>query len=336
MADRVSGVQSLRRGLGALEVAIDRDVRPSELAEILQVGRTTALRLLQTLVDEGYVKQSPTTKAFRANPAKIFLLASKLGSSLGWLGMAERFLTELAQATGETANLAVLEGAEAVYVAVAPSANALSVRPLIGTRRPIHSSAIGKAMIAFLDEAERARLLERAGLPQLTWRTITSLEVLEDQLREVRATGYAVDDQESINGVRCLAAPVLDRSLRPFAAIGISAPWVRMTGRSDARTLRRDEEYRRPALRVVVACRFEYGLGPGRRQGQGSSRIAPRLTGRVDKNIPAILFFSVGVPRRMRAGPRRLAEADRSHSKARVGSGFRRVKGGDALTETLS
>lgn len=229
MAEPKDGIQSLQRGLRALEFAIERDVRPAELAAILGVGRTTALRFLQTLESAGYLQQSPSTKTFRANPAKIFLLASRLASSLNWLATAEPFISELAQATGETANLAVLEGADVVYVAVAHSPMELSVRPLIGTKRPIHSSAIGKAIIAFLDEPLRDDLLAVAELSPLTWRTITSPEVLKSHLAEVRARGYAIDDQESVAGVRCIAAPLLDRNQRPFAAIGISAPLVRLT-----------------------------------------------------------------------------------------------------------
>jgi DNA-binding IclR family transcriptional regulator len=221
-------IQSLQRGLKALEAAVERDVRPQEVAEMLGVGRTTALRLLQTLVEAGYVQQSAVTKAFRANPAKIFSLASRLGSSLTWLVTAEVFLNELAQRTGETAGLAQLDGTEVVYVAVAASPNELSVRPVIGTRRPVHSSAIGKALLAYLDEQERAEILAKAGMPRLTWHTITSPGVFEAHIHEVKAKGFAIDDQENIKGVRCISAPVLARNGSPLAAIGILAPLVRL------------------------------------------------------------------------------------------------------------
>jgi IclR family transcriptional regulator, KDG regulon repressor len=229
MTERLLGIQSLDRGLQALDLVARKELRPTELAAVLGVSRPTALRLLQTLVSRGYVLQDPQTKAFQANPAKIFALADAVRSSSTWLSQAEELISELVRLTGETANLAVLEGTEVVYVVAAQSRELLSVRQLLGTRRPVHCSAIGKAILAYMDQDQRAALLARAGLPRFTVHTITSLAELENQLEAIRRQGWALDNEETMEGVRCLAAPVLNPQSQPLAAIGISAPAARLT-----------------------------------------------------------------------------------------------------------
>ncbi|RPJ32149.1 MAG: IclR family transcriptional regulator [Planctomycetaceae bacterium] len=229
MKERLSGIQSLDRGLQALDLVAQYELRPSKLAAALDVSRPTALRLLQTLVNCGYVLQDPQTKAFRANPAKLFALANMVRSSSTWLTEADDLIADLARLTGETANLAVLQGTEMVYVAAAQSNEALAVRQLLGWRRPLHCSAIGKAILAYMDRDQRAALLARAGLARHTSHTITSLEVLESQLEQIRQNGWALDEEETVEGVRCVAAPVLGVQAIPRAAIGISAPVARLT-----------------------------------------------------------------------------------------------------------
>jgi len=229
MAERLSGIQSLDRGLMALDMVAHKELRPSELAAVLDVSRPTALRLLQTLVSRGYARQDPKTKAFHANPARIFALANEVRSSSNWLTEADELIAQLAHVTGETANLAVLEGTEMVYVAAAQSHEALAVRQLLGWRRPLHCSAIGKAILATMDCEQRAALLKRTGLAGYTVHTITSMQVLEDQLEQIRQQGWAFDDEETVEGVRCLAAPVIGIQAIPLAAIGISAPVARLT-----------------------------------------------------------------------------------------------------------
>jgi len=222
-------VQSLERGLIALEMAVDGGVKPSDLAKVLGVDRSTAYRLLYTLVVKGYLNQNPSTHEFVANPAKLFELNSKVHEQMDWLSVASRFLNVLRDKTGETANLGVLHDGEIVYVGQQRAQETVIVNHSLGARRPLHCSALGKAIIAFLSPAEVDRLLPRDKLPMRTPRTITDRETLKLDLDRVRESGYAIDDEETIEGVRCIAAPILDHSGQVIAAIGISGPATRVT-----------------------------------------------------------------------------------------------------------
>jgi IclR family acetate operon transcriptional repressor len=229
MTQNGGGIQSLRRGLTILEAVTEKDLTSTEAAEILGVERTTAFRLLRTLMAEGYVNQDPATKAFAADPAKMLVLASKVYLSLNWVNLAASFLTEMRDATGETANLVILHGTDLVYVGQELSRHELSVRPMIGQKRGLHCSAAGKAVASTLDEDELNALIAKAGMPRATPHTIVSLKEFKSNLAKTRARGYAVDDQESVVGVRCVAAPLVDHAGKGFAAIGISGPVVRLT-----------------------------------------------------------------------------------------------------------
>jgi DNA-binding IclR family transcriptional regulator len=223
------GIRSLRRGLKLLEATVEGDVKPGELATVIGVDRTTAFRLLNTLVIEGYVTQDPQTKCFRANPAKLFLMSNKLAQSLDWLQQAGEYLKELRDTTGETANLAMLTDRVVVYVGQEASRNDLSVRIVPGTRRDIHCSAVGKALVAFMEEADLEDVLAASGFPRLTAHTITSLEEFRQDLARTRTRGYAIDDQETVEGVRCVAAPVMDSDGNVLASVGVTGPAIRIT-----------------------------------------------------------------------------------------------------------
>lgn len=225
-------VQSLERGLIALEMAVDGGVKPSDLAKALGVDRSTAYRLLYTLMVKGYLNQNPSTHEFVANPAKLFELNSKVHEQMDWLSIASRFLNMLRDNTGETANLGVLHDREIVYVGQQRAQETVIVNHSLGARRPLHCSALGKAIIAFLSPAEVDRLLPDDQLPARTLKTITDLQTLKLELNKVRQSGYAVDDEETIEGVRCIAAPILDHSGQVIAAIGISGPATRVTART--------------------------------------------------------------------------------------------------------
>jgi DNA-binding IclR family transcriptional regulator len=225
----MSGVQSLQRGLLVLEATINKDLSSSEAATILNVDRTTAFRLLKTLEQEGYVIQDPVLKTFRANPAKLFKLASELSSSLSWINIAQGFLRELTAKTLETSQIAVLDRTEMVYVAQQLSTEDLAVRFVLGIRRPLHCSAVGKAVIAFMEEPEINKILTEIDFVPFTPQTITSPKELKKQLGEIKAKGYAFDSEETLEGVRCIAAPFCFANSKPFGAVGISAPAFRLS-----------------------------------------------------------------------------------------------------------
>jgi DNA-binding IclR family transcriptional regulator len=222
-------IQSIERGIVGLEMAVSDGVRPTELAERLGVDRSTAYRILYTLMQNGYLLQDEQSNKFVANPAKIFQLSSEVAESRNWVSIAMERLKDLRDLTHHTANLAVKYDSEMVIIARELAVETPTVLQSLGARRPVHCSATGKATIAFLPQVEVERIVSETGLAPLTARSINSAEKLMAELAQVRQQGYAVDDEETLLGVRCIAAPVFDYNSHPLAAIGISGPISTLT-----------------------------------------------------------------------------------------------------------
>ena len=222
-------IQSLVRGLTALEMAVDGGVKVSELADELDVDRSTAHRLLHTLMAQGYLQQDPLTRQFVANPAKLFLLSNQAAESLNWSAMAANHVRRLRDLTQHTANFAVLQNQEAVIIAREFALDTPTVLQSLGSRRPTYASACGKAIIAYLPAPDLERTLQTMKLARLTANTITDAGSLRAELRKVVQQGYAVDNEEDFEGVRCLASPVVDHNRQVIGSLGISGPASRLT-----------------------------------------------------------------------------------------------------------
>jgi IclR family transcriptional regulator, KDG regulon repressor len=221
-------VQSLERGLIALELAVHGSVKPVELAKVLGVDRSTAYRLLYTLMIRGFLEQDPVTREFFPNSGKLFALSRQAAGRMDWPAIANTFLRTLRDRTGETANLGILQENDVVYIAQQQTREAVVVNHSLGERRPAHCSALGKALLAFLPEDYVDQIVKENGLVANTPRTITDPEILRLHLRTVRELGYATDDEETLHGVRCVAAPIYDHNNRVIAAMGITGPNTRL------------------------------------------------------------------------------------------------------------
>ncbi len=222
-------IQSLSRGLTALELVAQHSLTPRALADALAVDRSTAYRILTTLAAHGFVERDPLSEQYIISSRKIFALSSTIGASSHWPSLATPWMKQLRAEIGEAVSLAVLQGDEVVYVNHLPSLEALTVGPLLGLRRPVYVSAVGKAIIAFLPEVERKDLISQLKLKALTPNTITSQKALQQALIRVQELGYAVDDEETFVGVRCVAAPIHDSTNQVIASLGISGPASRVT-----------------------------------------------------------------------------------------------------------
>jgi len=223
-------VNALDRGLSILEILATEgeSLGVTDLSKRISVNKATVYRLLSTLASRGYVELDPEVKKYRASLGIV-----KLGGMILnriELGIeAGPALKELAQRTDESAHLAVLSDGEAVYIDREVSKSLVAVKTELGMQVPLHCSAIGKAMIAFLPEDELQQIIDRRGLPGFTDKTITSLAKLKRELSSVRKQGYAVDDEEYTVGVRCVAAPVWSHRGEVEGSIGVSGPSNRVT-----------------------------------------------------------------------------------------------------------
>ncbi|MGW3244711.1 IclR family transcriptional regulator [Streptomyces sp. NPDC001070] len=224
-SDRAGGVQSLERAFDLLERMADAggEVGLSELSASSGLPLPTIHRLMRTLVDCGYVRQQPNRR-YALGPRLIRLGESSARLLGTW---ARPYLAELVEATGETANMALLDGDEVVYVAQVPSRHSMRMFTEVGRRVLPHSTGVGKALLAHVPPEEVRALLSRTGMPAATERTIVDPDAFLAELERIRGQGYAVDDNEQEMGVRCLAVTVPDSPTA--AAISISGPAGRVT-----------------------------------------------------------------------------------------------------------
>jgi len=220
-------MNSLARGLAILETLVQRgtDMGISELARAANTDKSTVFRLLTTLSQCGYVMQDSETRKYRPT-SRLIALGSAVLSRIDLRETARPFLTALVERTGFTAHLAALaEGRwrEVVYLDQASRVSAaVMVNIRVGRIAPSHSSSTGKAILAFLPEEQRAQI--DGELPRYTPRTITSGAALRLHLEAVRALGYAIDDEESREGLRCIAAPIRNHTGVVVASLGLSGP----------------------------------------------------------------------------------------------------------------
>jgi IclR family acetate operon transcriptional repressor len=225
------GVQSLDRALDLLEQMAEAggEVGLSELSETSGLPLPTIHRLLRTLVQRGYVRQLPSRR-YALGPGLMRLGESAAVLTSSW---ARPHLAALVDAVGETANLALLDGDRAVYVAQVPSRHSMRMFTEVGRRVHLHCTGVGKALLAHLPDQEVLAVVARAGLPVRTDSTIATPEALLRELAEVRGRGYAVDDGEQEVGVRCFALVVPGTSTP--TAVSVSGPAARVTEDSAGR-----------------------------------------------------------------------------------------------------
>ncbi|MFE4513359.1 IclR family transcriptional regulator [Kitasatospora sp. NPDC056783] len=200
-----AGAQAVQRALGLLHCFHDNgpDLSASDLARRMGLSVSTAHRLARTLVSAGFLEQDEQTARYRLGPAVAEL--GQLSFHQRGLHLAAPELELLSRRTKATADLAIRSGTHAVILVGG------SVRPDtgLGLRRPLHSTALGKVLLAWPRPGEGA-LSALGPLPSFTDRTITEPALLEDELARVREAGFALNDGESATGVRTVSVPVLD------------------------------------------------------------------------------------------------------------------------------
>jgi IclR family acetate operon transcriptional repressor len=220
------GVQSLERAFAILEAIADAGgvCGLSQLAAYADLPPTTIHRLVRTLVDLGYLRQEPS-RQYSLGPGLMRLVDA---TTKRIATLAYPHMSSVVQELGESANLAVLEGDDIIYVAyVQPSQNLMQVVTEVGRRVHPHATALGKAILASRPEAEVRELLKRTGMPRYTANTLTTPEMMLADLVSVRERGYALEEGEQEMGVRCVAVTVPDAP-RPLA-LSVSGPATRMT-----------------------------------------------------------------------------------------------------------
>ena len=226
--NRSSQVQSLTRALTILNKLSEYEggLILTELAQICELPTSTTHRLLTTLENSRFVRFNRSSNLWSVG-VQSFVVGNAFARSRNFVPLAKTYMRHLMDEVGETINLAAQDQDEMVYLAQVESNEIMrtSVRP--GSRVPIHSSAVGKAILAGMNEIDRKMIFQLKPNP-LDQNKIFTAEFIKS-LKKTQISGYAIDDEEQSVGVRCVASIIYDENGGPLAAISISGPTARIT-----------------------------------------------------------------------------------------------------------
>lgn len=220
-------VRTLERGLTVLLALKELRRAPlSVLARQVGLSASTAYRLLETLRQHGFVEWEEQSGMYSVG-LRAYQVGLAFAERSNLIQAAQGSMDALVAELNETVNLAVLYGAEAVYVHQVEGRQLVRMFAHLGAGAPLHASGVGKVLLAWRPEQEVRQKLGDGPFPAYTPHSITTLPALLRELEGVRTRGYGLDDQERELGVRCLAVPVRDHSREVVAALSISAPTSR-------------------------------------------------------------------------------------------------------------
>lgn len=193
----------------------------SELCKLLDIPKTSVFFILQTLEKHQYILKTPEGK-YTLGYQLIHLGLSVL-NKMDIRALARPSMEKLQQETGYTVHLAIFDHGEAMYVEKVEPQAFVQFSTYVGQRHPLHVTAVGKSLAAFLPEHELDEWLRIKGLPARTAKTITDIREFKEELAVVRKRGYAVEDEEGEIGIRCIGAPIFDGQSKLKAAVSVTA-----------------------------------------------------------------------------------------------------------------
>ena len=228
----MSRVQSIERAFAVLGALTDGPVGVTEVAERVELPKSTVARLLGSLVREGVVEQVPGDTRYRLG-ARIVTLAAGVVPLRSMVALARPVLVELASALGEAAGLSVPDGFAVHYVDQVDTAQQVQIRDWTGTRVPMHAVSSGLVFLAALPPPTLDDFLRRP-LERFTPATLTEPAAIRARLADVRRDGYAWVHEEFAEGLNSAAAPIEDRTGVVVAAVHVHGPSYRFPGTTDA------------------------------------------------------------------------------------------------------
>jgi IclR family KDG regulon transcriptional repressor len=222
-----SKVNSVDRALVILDYlgTQSKEVGVRELGQAIGLSKSSVHRILQTLRARGFVRWNPDNARYSLG-MKAFEVGCGILRSMEAHSVAKPYLDQLANSLSETAFLGVLDEADVVLIDKIDVRRAVHIQADIGTRQPVHATALGKALLANLDRVDADRIMAAKPLARLTKNTIIDAETLRAELERVRRQGYAEDNDETEEGLYGVAAAVFNYSGKPVAAISVVVPRI--------------------------------------------------------------------------------------------------------------
>lgn len=199
----------------------------TELAEALDMSKGTVHNHLSTLQEHEYVVKEAS--GYRLG-LRFLEMGEYTRQQTKLLEVAKSEIDELAEETGEIANLMIEEHGRGIYLYISKGEQAVNLDTHVGTRQYLHTSAVGKSILSKMDDDQFEQVIERHGLPAETPNTVTSEETLLEELDEIGERGVAFDGEERAEGIRCVAAPITDNEDNLLGGVSVSAPSTRLKG----------------------------------------------------------------------------------------------------------
>ena len=222
-------VQSLTRGFSILEALAKSGagLTLTDVAHRVQLPPATTHRFLSTLERMGYVYQAGDLGLWYVG-LQAFTVGTTFLANRDFVAQSHASMHRLMEQAGETANLAILDGTEAVFIAQVQCHEMMRTLVQLGSRVPLHASGVGKALFAALADQQIDAILKVRGLPRITENTIVVPETMWAALRVIRQRGYSFDDEEHARSTRCVGAAIYDEHAEPLGAISIAGPSTRL------------------------------------------------------------------------------------------------------------
>lgn len=200
----------------------------TELSKRLKLHKNNVFRLLATLESRGYIEQNKVTENYRLG-LKTLELGQTFIKQMGLLRQSRPVIEDLVKVCNETTYIAVLKDFHIIYLDSVETSMTVRVVPRVGSRLPAYCTAAGKAQIAFMSGEEIDLYLPERELQTFTDNTISDRETLKKQLAQIAEQGYAIDNEELDEGVKCVGVPIRDYTRRIIGAISISGPSMRFS-----------------------------------------------------------------------------------------------------------
>jgi len=221
-------INSVEKGLSVLELLSEKQtLSVTEVAEHLGLNRSGSHRFLATLRELGYVEKD-TNSRYQLT-FKILQLGMKFANRFEIRSVARPYMQRLALISKETINLGYWDGKGIIHMDKIDSYEILRIDPGIGTRVPAYCTGLGKSVLASIPEEELEEYLKSVKFQSHTPKTITTKKSLKEELRKTQERGYAIDDEELAQGLRCVGAPVFDFRGYPLYSMSVSGPAMRLT-----------------------------------------------------------------------------------------------------------
>lgn len=237
-------IQSIDRALQVLELFTMEKPEwgVTEISQALNLYKSSVHNILSTLEEREFIKKDPISEKYRLG-IKFLLLGNIVDQQIDVKQEAIPYIGKLVKEFNETVHLGILDGNEVLSIDQEDSRQSLRSHINVGQRAPLYCTAVGKALLAYQPKDKVSSVIKETGLKRYTENTITDPEELKEELKKIRKQGYAVDNIEHDEGVRCVAAPIRDYTGEVIASLSVSGPASRINEKSIPVIAKRVKEY---------------------------------------------------------------------------------------------